>query len=562
MPHRTARPIAWLLPYALFSAAVFALTYWLEQNGGLAGLWWHKILEWPLLLYLFWLFRQLLREHPAGAFLAALPILAAYLLLDGYYLVFGRVFRLSEISELPELLDVLPRAASLAIIGAILLSLTVMVLALRRAPLHRLTFAALPLALLIGCVELKPEWFLRGFTAAANGIIEWSDEENVRWNGRFSAILYHEAKRGAVIRAIAEHRERPEYAARQQRALAALEAHGKPRNLHLIVYEGFVDPARLRQLKLNRDPVHPDLRALLPNGVGYLSRSPVFGGYTAQAEFELLCGVPALQRLGTIEFNVFSGTRVHCVPDLLRQLGYRTLASNAYKPNFFNAMQAYRGVGFEEIYFPYEYVPKLPSYFSTGDVSGEKYMFDRTLFEQNLAFIRERLNDGSGRPVLNYLLTIFGHYPFRLNEDQRPRLIHALNKEPIDSELLTIANQTYYRSEALAWFIKELQQLDPDGIVLVVSDHLPPLKDRRSAYERLGYLTEHTDSTQLTLIAAYDRGQAVALEILPQYEIPTLLYWLLTDRTYCDQPNCTPRDPDQLLRDYLQLMARAVDKPD
>ncbi|MGF1642644.1 MAG: LTA synthase family protein [Thiotrichales bacterium] len=556
------QPVRTLLPYALFAATLFALTAWLESIDGLSGLWWHKIIELPLVLYLYWLFRQLLRGHPAVSTLAALPILISYVLLDGYYLMFGRVFRLSEINELPELLDVLPRGASIAIIAAIAVSVTFTLLALRKAPLRRLTLGALPLVVLIASAVWTPEWFLRGFTAVANGIIEWSDEEHVRWNGRFTTVLYQEARRNAVSREIATHLEQTDYDTRRQRILAALQAHGKPRNVHMIVYEGFVDPTRLEHLRLNRDPIHPALRELLPNGTGYLSRSPVFGGYTAQAEFEILCGVPAMQRLGTIEFNVFSGRGIHCVPDTLRALGYVTIATNGYKPNFFNAMTAYRGLGFEEIHFPYEYVPKLRSYFSIGDVSGEKYMFDRTLFEQNLAFIRERLNDDSNRPILNYLLTIFGHYPFWLNEDKRPRIIHALNKEPVDSELLTIANQTYYRSEALAWFIKELQALDPEGIVLVVSDHLPPLKDRRAAYERLGYLNGESDGTQLTLLAVYDRGHAVNLDILPQYEIPTLLYWLLTDRGFCDEPNCAQRTPDVLLRDYLQLMARATRSAD
>ncbi len=544
--------------YVLFAAGLFALTDQFERHEALSGIRWHKILELPFVLYLYWFFRQLVKGHRWAPVLAAIPVYVGYVLLDGYYLMFGRVFRISEINELPELLDVLPWYVSAVLVAAIAAVVIASLLSLRRVPPLRLVLSALPLALLIGVAELRPEWFLQGFKAVANGIIEWSDEEHVRWNGRFTTVLYHEAKRNAAIRAIAEHRSEPRYEERHAAAMEALRAVAKRRNVHVIVWEGFVDPKRLEKLKLSRDAVHPELRALLREGKGDLSVSPVFGGYTAQAEFEVLCGVPALQQLGTIEFNVFSGQRIHCLPSALREVGYRTVATNAYKPNFFNAITAYRGTGFEQQYYAREYVPRRESYFSIGDVTGEKYMFDGTLFEQNLAFVRERLAEDPDTPLFNYVLTIYGHFPFWIDEKRRPPMVSALNKNPIDRELMIIVNQVWYRSEALAKYLRGLRELDPDGIVVIVSDHLPPLQDGRAAYERLGYIPRQPNGLHHTLLAVFDRGKPVKAGTVAQHDIPALIYGLLTDGAYCAGNRCERRSDDDLRADYLQLMSHAV----
>ena len=549
------------LPFAaatVFTLVLFALTAWFDTIGGLAGLWQHKLLELPLVLYLYWLFAELARGHRWRWALAGIPVLTGYILFDGYFLLFRRVFRLTEIDELPELLDILPLPASAGLVVAAIAIFVTLAFSLRHILWGRLALASIPLIALIAGITLMPGRFLQALTSIAHGTVEWSDAEHVRRNGRLTSILYQEARRRRSIEQISSHYNADEYPRRFRHALDTLHASGNQRNVHLVVYEGFLDPLRIERLNLDRDPMHPKLRKLLREGQGELSVSPVFGGYTAQAEFEVLCGVPAIQRLGTIEFNSFNGARVHCMPDIFRELGYRTIASNGYKPNFFNAAVAYRGTGFEEIYFPHEYTPNSGSYFSTGDVSKEKYMFDRTLFEQNLAFVGRHIREGDGRPLFNYVLTIYGHFPFRLDTEKRPWVTHALNTKPVDKELMVIINQVYYRSEALAWYLQQLYRLDPNAVVLIVADHLPPLKNRRAAYSRLRYLGDRKDAANLTLLAVYDRGSPVEIGVLPQHGLPGLLFNLLSGGHWCKGEACK-RSPQTLEADYLQLMAHAVD---
>jgi hypothetical protein len=552
----------WILPYGLFVVLLLGFTALLEEAGALSGLWWHKVLELPLVLYLYFLFSQMMRQDRWGAVIAAVPIFAGYALMDLYYLLFGRVFRLSELREVPELLVVLPWQLSAALVTGFLLLLIVFLLALRPRWLLHLTFAALPLVALVAVLVLRPDWFLGGFVSAANGIIEWSDEENVRWNGRFSTILYEEGRRREALRNVQQFADGPEHDLAFQRTVSALNPVARPRNVHILVIEGFVDPARMEYLRLSQDVLHPRFRAFLHEGQGDLSVSPVFGGYTAQAEFEILCGVPALQVLGTIEFNLFSGAPVHCLPAVLAQLGYRTVFTQGYKPDFFNAAVALPGLGFAEGNFAREYAPQSETYLSTGELDDEKYMFDSKLLEQNLEFVRGHVAEFPRQPLLNYVLTIYGHYPYRINEAVRPRIIRAEEPFGSDKELMTVINQLYYRSEAIAAYLERLVELDPDGIIVMVSDHLPPLQGGRDTYQRLGYLMDMEDPDHRTLLTVLDQGRPVPMGTLNQYDIAARIYDLLSDGQYCAGGTCAERSPQQLRDAYLQLMARAVSEPD
>lgn len=556
-----------LAEYLVLALVLFVFTEQLWRWGGLPPLSWHKALELPLMLYFYFLVRSFLPKQRFRALLAAIPVLLVYLFLDVYYLLLGRVFRLSEIQELPELIDVLPWQQSLGIAAILGLPLLLVASQLRWPGMRRALLSILPLVVVVAAMEARPAWFLQGFTTVANPPIVWSDYRSVGIDGRLSMVLYQEARRQQALQSLAAYRDDAGYRAENERHLRQLHEISTPRNVHIVVLESFFDPLRLEKLQFNRDPVHPDFRKLLTGNTEALSRSPVYGGYTAQAEFEVLCGVPAMQEFGTIEFNLFSGSRIHCLPDALRSIGYQSIATEGFKPEFFNARAALKGVGFEEVNFPREYAPADNSYLSTGDVDGEQYMFDGVLLRQNREYIRKRLGSG---PLLNYVMTIYGHIPFKLNEKLRPRLIEVVGGGPVNDDLLAVVNQIYYRSKAIADHINKLVAIDPDSIVIILGDHVPPMPDGKGVYERLGYLSEYHDGSKLTLLAVFDRGKALTpAQIAGQsatatgmdfhhYDVPALVYRLLLGGRYCETAGCHPRSAETLQRQYRRLMAHAV----
>jgi phosphoglycerol transferase MdoB-like AlkP superfamily enzyme len=565
-----ATPSAWsafglaILPYVLVTGLLMGITALFEWYGGLAGLWWHKILELPLALYLYYFCRQLLYNRRFSWLLAALPVLFLYIMIDAYFLIFKRVFRISEINEIPELLDVLPWYFTALMGIMVVVPIVWMLTRLRIQSYKKLLWSIIPGLLLVGSLIWRPDWFLQAFTSTANGIVEWSDEESVRRNGRLSMVLYQEAKRRAAIKKAREYLSDETYDEQHKQKLEALKSTLKPRNVHIFVLESYFDPARLANLNLNQDAVHPEFRKLLVNnGMGDLSTSPVWGGYTPQAEFEFLCGIRALQKLGTIEFNVMTGAPIHCLPEVLAQSGYQSISSRGFKPFFFNSISAMKALGFEENYYAREYAPNRKTYLSTGDVSAEKYMFDTPLFDQNLAFIKERMASQPNKPLLNYILTIYGHFPFKIDESVRPRIIEPLGPAEADEELKVLLNQVYYRSEATARYIAQLTEIDPDGLIILVADHLPPLRKGINEYERLGYLAGEEDANHQTFMAVIDRGKPYKVGKQHHYDLPNLVYERLSDQQYCEQAEslCAPRNEKEQTQDYMRLMAHAVADP-
>lgn len=73
--------------------------------------------------------------------------------------------------------------------------------------------------------------------------------------------------------------------------------------------------------------------------------SPVIGGLTPQAEFELLTGIKAYAKTDRLEYNVLKGGEISGFVKNLKDNGYQALALSATGPEFFNAKLAFRSLG-------------------------------------------------------------------------------------------------------------------------------------------------------------------------------------------------------------------------
>jgi len=527
------------------------------------GLLYTQLSEVLLLGYLYILCWLLLRPSRLRAWLAALPLMLLYVIHDTFYMVYAKVFRLINVSELPELLQVLPVFYSAALVLLVAAPLIWFALHVRLPRLRTILHGLLPLLLLILSIEFIPQAFATAFTALGNEVIKYSDSKNVESNGRLSMMLFRESQRSAALEQLHPYYDRLVYEQDIARQITALQAANTRRNVHLIVLESFLDPRLFQGLAFDRSPVHPDFEKLFGKQLG-LSRSPVFGGATAQAEFEVLCGVPAFEKVSSVEFNAFNGAAAHCLPDWLQQMGYRSVASNAYKPNFFNAQPGYQGSGFGEVYFPREYSGSQTTYLSVAAAGSEDYLFDGDLFLQNLGMVREHLQKKQDTPLFNYMMTIYGHTPHLLDPSQRPERIHIRARHG-DDHLQRAANQFYYRSEAIARYINELLALDKNSLIILLSDHVPPLRYGPDTYRALAYLDNRQDSIYLNRIAIIENGKVKTYDPMSHYEVPAIILDYVSAGRFCESHRCPHRNPgtrrerEQYLDDYMRLMAHAAE---
>jgi len=553
--------------YTAFLAFLLAYSHALSLWGGLAPLWTSMRLEAPLLLYVYFLGNSLLKKSRWQPWIAALPIVLAYTVTDIYHMVYGRFVRVIEVTEVPELLDVLtiPYIVLIVLVG--LLSLFALLAALDWRQWRRGLITSLPLLALVFVIEVTPNSFLTAFQTVGREVVDWSDGNSVGNNGRLTMVAYFEAQRKNSIQKTFAFRNKQKFIEQMNALSQQIKGSAKDRNVHLLVLESFLDPKLFANLKLSQAPTAPAFSKIVGKTDTY-SISPVFGGGTAQAEFEVLCGVPALRALSSVEFNVFTGVKTYCLPSILDDAGYQTTASNGHKPKFFNAVPAYRGTGFQNIYFPKENAPGTDTYLSTGDIEKEWYMFDGKLLSQNLAYVTNYLQEHPKKPLFNYIMSIYGHLPHYMDESIRPKFIKLLstqNDGQKDELLEAAVNQHYYRTEAIAQYVEGLLKVDPHSLIIMVSDHVPPLALGPESYKKLEYMKNIAGSIYYNRIVIIENGKTMQYDTIHHYDVPRIIANYLTDGAYCRTNQCSfvnkglaNQTPANGLEDYMSIMAHAT----
>lgn len=291
------------------------------------------------------------------------------------------------------------------------------------------------------------------------------------------------------------------------------------RNLHMIVLESFWDAGQLAALGLSDDPLDPRFRVLWEEGGGSRALSPVFGGYTANAEAEALCGFPVDRQ--AVLFEAGLRRTVPCLPAWLGAAGYATTASHPNVAAFWNRTNAYRRIGFDVYWSARDFV--------LDDMNGD-FLADSSLYRQVLGKIEPLLETGA--PLFNYVLTFFGHLDYPLNE-HRPELVAVAAGDDWPRRYV---NTVRYKSAELMDFLEVLRERDPDAVIVVFGDHLPFLGNNFGAYAQSGLTGEnrgaftaamHVVSVATPLLVIDGRRGAVAVGDVPLYRLPSLIRDLL-----------------------------------
>jgi len=294
------------------------------------------------------------------------------------------------------------------------------------------------------------------------------------------------------------------------------------RNVHVILLESFWDPTVLTAAGLSADPIDPAFRALWAETANTRVLSPVFGGYTANAEFEVLCGFPVTE--DAVFFEGWLRRDVPCLPRLLADDGYQGIASHPNVAAFWNRVNAYRRIGFTTYWAKPD--------FQLDDMN-RNFLGDASYYRQVLDKISPMLD--AGTPIFNYMLTIFGHLDYPLN-GQRPAVIETTDGNQMVHDYV---NTMYYKSRELMAFLPILRARDPDALIVLFGDHLPFLGPNFGGFTESGLLADKRSefddrmfetlvSTPLVVIDG--RRGPLKLGKVPMYELPGLILDLLGDR--------------------------------
>lgn len=292
-----------------------------------------------------------------------------------------------------------------------------------------------------------------------------------------------------------------------------------PRNIHIVLLESFWDAGQLKKAGYNQPPLAAEFRKLWKSANNSHALDPVFGGFTANSEFEVLCGFPVTKN--SVKFERQLINEVPCLPHLLADKGYRTVVSHPNVPVFWNRVNAYRNVGFQTYWSVED--------FKLDDMNRE-FLADSSLYRQVLEKISGSLD--AKQPILDYIVTYFGHWNYPLNES-RPNKISSHSDVP---EVGPYANTVFYKSSELVAFIDQLKAKDPDGIIVVFGDHLPYLGENFAGYVDSGVLAANSSEFTPAMFKFYVSTPLIIIDgkngpikagNMPLYAVPKLLLKLI-----------------------------------
>jgi phosphoglycerol transferase MdoB-like AlkP superfamily enzyme len=391
---------------------------------------------------------------------------------------------------------------------------------------HWSAYLATSIAVLLGITLVyKPTMIVEPIDKYTGNSV-WDQRSNYIWHG---ATLYS-LQEGARYFALADVAPDMDVAqASANHLLSSIPTNQSigngnnfsPRNIHLVLLESFWDPYRLKKAGYNQNPLSPEFRKLWKSTDYSLAMPPVFGGYTANSEFEVLCGFPVTK--DNVKFERQLKNSVPCLPHILADKGYRTIASHPNVPVFWNRVNAYRNIGFQTYWSIADFVQ---------DDMNREFMSDATLYRQ----VMEKISDSLDKkePMLDYIVTYFGHWNYPLSAT-RPDKITSKSKV---EEVTTYANTIYYKSRELMVFIEAMRKRDPDGIIVVFGDHLPFLGENFAGYVDSGVLAANRSEFTPEMFKFYVStpmiiidGKKGPLKIgsLPLYQVPKLLLDLLNN---------------------------------
>ena len=494
--------------YLLFSLIVLIsyieLSHFWVSCGGVNGT--NRYIELPLLIVLLLLFYFPLKSPFKNLFLATIPILGLYVSYDIFFHFLARSPRLSDFSNASTLSDFSPLMSAGAVMIALLITLPLLYLLYHFK--QNSTTKTFYSWIMIKVLALFGLFYYLGTSHFSEYLFKkfdyynWSQAKTITKNGRFSSFLYYglKSKQAKEKLTLYKHKKLD-----INSLLFGDATPQKRRNIYIVVLESFIDPRLLQDTTFSPSPLSENMQKYLIKGEFSYIISSVYGGGTAQSEFEILTGIPALAKVNSIEFNALEGKQISGFVNLLKQNGYHTHATIATNSGYFNSKDAYKSIGFDETIF-------LEERDDFQQKAGDKHNFDGDVYDYNIKKLKEQKLK---TPYLHYTLGMYGHIPYDRNLALRPDIITTTHK---DKRVQRVANQFYYRTKALAHYIDAILSFDADAIIFISSDHLPALLNNGITYTK-----PQAENIALLLVD----GKAVNIQGKHYFDIPRVIWKIL-----------------------------------
>lgn len=207
----------------------------------------------------------------------------------------------------------------------------------------------------------------------------------------------------------------------------------------------------------SNSPLHNDFKRLIESGYQITSMiSPVYGGNTSEAEFELMTGMPA-KGLPGIKFQLYGSSfseEASTLPKYAKNFGYRSYYYHNTPKVHWNRDVALPKFNFEKVFF----VEDMNTAFDM-----DTWVRDYFLYNKVLSQYKESIK--SPGPVFNHIMNVYSH-GFYTEKDGDGGLADFNSK-------ISISMDDYFKFEQEA--IETAKLAGRKAVFFIVGDHKPSL---------------------------------------------------------------------------------------
>lgn len=239
---------------------------------------------------------------------------------------------------------------------------------------------------------------------------------------------------------------------------------GSKPNIIVIMNESYADFEILgSELKTNQ-PVTPFLDSLEENTIRGHALTSVFGGTTANAEFEFLTGLSmANLPSGSVPYQQYINADFCSLARILETYGYENMATHPYQASGWNRTKVYPYFGFREMTF-------VESYPQENLI--REFVSDREMYE----YVLQAIADSGDEPLFLFGITMQNHGDYVYSGDNYAQTVFLEGYEgeyPMAEQYLTLLHES---DKAVEYLLTELEKYPEDTVVLFFGDHFPQVE--------------------------------------------------------------------------------------
>ena len=248
---------------------------------------------------------------------------------------------------------------------------------------------------------------------------------------------------------------------------ASADGGTRPVNVIVIMNESLSDLSVLPGVESNMDAM-PFLRSLTENTVKGYAYSSVFGGTTANSEYEFLTGnTTAFLPAGTVPYQMYVSDGDPSLVGQMEALGYTTIAAHPYRSSGWNRPTVYADYGFDEVYFESDFQDR--AYMRGDERTG--YVTDRCDYENLIRWYEEK---EEGQPLFLFNVTMQNHSAYQMAWTNLPKEVWLTGE--LENRFQTV-NQylslVYQSDQAFEDLIDYFSQVEEPTMILLFGDHQP-----------------------------------------------------------------------------------------